>query len=66
MGSLKLNRELASMELYLPENMKQQKIADCLSSLDDLIEATAQKVRALEKHKKGLMQRFIPAEEECA
>lgn len=44
------------------ENTEQQKIADCLSSLDDLIEATAQKVRALEKHKKGLMQRLFPAE----
>lgn len=41
---------------------EQQKIANCLSSLDDLIEATAQKVRALEKHKKGLMQRLFPAE----
>lgn len=44
------------------ENTEQQKIADCLSSLDDLIEATAQKVRALEKHKKGLMQRLFPTE----
>ena len=44
------------------ENTEQQKVADCLSSLDDLIEATAQKVRALEKHKKGLMQRLFPAE----
>lgn len=55
-------KELASMELYLPVKDEQQKIADCLSSLDDLIEATAQKVRALEKHKKGLMQRLFPAE----
>ena len=56
------SKELASMELYLPVKDEQQKIADCLSSLDDLIEATAQKVRALEKHKKGLMQRLFPAE----
>ena len=55
------SKELASMELYLPVKDEQQKIADCLSSLDDLIEATAQKVRALEKHKKGLMQRLFPA-----
>lgn len=56
------SKELASMELYLPVKDEQQKIADCLSSLDDLIEATAQKVRALEKHKKGLMQQLFPAE----
>ncbi len=44
------------------ENTEQQKIADCLSSLDDLIEATAQKVETLKEHKKGLMQRLFPAE----
>ena len=48
--------------IVYPSTSEQQKIADCLSSLDDLIEATAQKVRALEKHKKGLMQRLFPAE----
>lgn len=56
------SKELASMELYLPVKDEQQKIADCLSSLDDLIEATTQKVRALKKHKKGLMQRLFPAD----
>lgn len=40
---------------------EQQKIADCLSSLDDLIEATTKKVEALKEHKKGLMQRLFPA-----
>lgn len=40
---------------------EQQKIANCLSSLDDLIEATIQKVDVLKKHKKGLMQRLFPA-----
>lgn len=44
------------------ENTEQQKIADCLSSLDDLIEATTQKVETLKEHKKGLMQRLFPAE----
>lgn len=43
------------------ENTEQQKIADCLSSLDDLIEATTKKVEALKEHKKGLMQRLFPA-----
>lgn len=56
------SKELASMELYLPVKDEQQKIANCLSSLDESIEATAQKVEALKEHKKGLMQRLFPAE----
>lgn len=48
--------------VYVPNPEEQQKIADCLSSLDELIEATAQKVDALKEHKKGLMQRLFPAE----
>lgn len=54
---------LQNFLLYIPNtNAEQQKIADCLSSLDDLIEATAQKVDALKEHKKGLIQRLFPAE----
>ena len=48
--------------IVYPSISEQQKIADCLSSLDELIEATAQKVEALKEHKKGLMQRLFPAE----
>ena len=48
--------------IVYPSTSEQQKIADCLSSLDELIEATAQKVEALKEHKKGLMQRLFPAE----
>lgn len=48
--------------VYVPNPEEQQKIADCLSSLDELIEATAQKVETLKEHKKGLMQRLFPAE----
>ncbi len=39
---------------------EQQKIADCLSSLDDLIAAQNQKVETLKAHKKGLMQQLFP------
>lgn len=49
------------IQVPLPKEEEQQKIADCLSSLDDLIEATAQKVKTLKEHKKGLMQRLFPA-----
>lgn len=39
---------------------EQQKIADCLSSLDELIAAQSQKLDALKTHKKGLMQQLFP------
>lgn len=47
-----------------PEKEEQQKIADCLSSFDDLITAEAKKLKALKAHKKGLMQKLFPAEGE--
>lgn len=50
--------------IAVPELPEQQKIADCLSSLDELIEAHEQKLDALKQHKKGLMQRLFPAEGE--
>ena len=43
---------------------EQQKIADCLSSLDELIAAQARKVDTLKTHKKGLMQQLFPREGE--
>jgi type I restriction enzyme S subunit len=45
---------------------EQQKIADCLSSLDDLITAQTQKLAALKTHKKGLMQQLFPVLDEVA
>ena len=45
-----------------PTKKEQQKIADCLSSLDRLIDLHEQKHNALKDHKKGLMQRLFPAE----
>lgn len=41
---------------------EQKKIADCFSSLDDLISSVADKIEALKEHKKGLMQQLFPAE----
>lgn len=43
---------------------EQQKIADCLSSLDELIAAESQKLTTLKTHKKGLMQQLFPREGE--
>ncbi len=43
------------------ENIRNnKKIADCLSSLDELIELQAKKLEALKAHKKGLMQQLFP------
>ena len=52
--------DLAEIILSIPHHLEQQKIADCLSSLDDLITAQAQKLEALKTHKKGLMQQLFP------
>jgi type I restriction enzyme S subunit len=46
------------------KNGEQQKIADCLSSLDELIAEEAQKLNTLKTHKKGLMQQLFPHEGE--
>ena len=43
---------------------EQQKIADCLTSLDEVIAAQSQKLDALKTHKKGLMQQLFPREGE--
>ncbi len=53
-------KALKGFSLLMPLLKEQQKIAACLSSLDDLITAQARKVEALKTHKKGLMQQLFP------
>lgn len=62
MAQPKLNKsKLEVIPLPTPPTEKeQQKIADCLSSLDELITAQAQKIDLLKDHKKGLMQQLFP------
>ena len=55
---------IVKIEVAIPVVNEQQKIADCLSSIDDLITAQNQKVEALKTHKKGLMQQLFPREGE--
>lgn len=50
--------------MILPSLSEQQKIADCLGSLDDLIVAEGRKLAALRDHKQGLMQQLFPREDE--
>ena len=55
-------KDIARLQLALPSILEQQKIADCLSSLDELIAAHSRKLDALKAHKKGLMQQLFPRE----
>jgi type I restriction enzyme, S subunit len=56
--------DLEKFEVSVPSPLEQQKIADCLSSIDDLITVQTQKLNALKTHKKGLMRQLFPAEGE--
>ncbi|SEH08253.1 restriction endonuclease subunit S [Candidatus Venteria ishoeyi] len=56
--------EYASLPISLPPSLsEQQKIANCLTSLDALITAQAEKIDTLKTHKKGLMQQLFPTPE---
>ncbi|MSM38930.1 MAG: restriction endonuclease subunit S [Geobacter sp.] len=56
---------LSSISVVYPADEKeQQKVSDCLASVDELITAQSQKLDALKTHKKGLMQQLFPAEGE--
>lgn len=49
------------MTIIFPENkIEQQKIADCLLSVDELISTEIAKLDQLKAHKKGLMQQLFP------
>lgn len=53
-------RDLATLRLILPSLSEQQKIAECLSSLDGLFAAEGRTLEAIKAHKKGLMQQLFP------
>ncbi|MGY5849197.1 restriction endonuclease subunit S [Salegentibacter sp. F14] len=54
----------SKLKIALPQPKEQQKIASCLSSLDELIAAHNNELQALKDHKKGLMQNLFPQEGE--
>ena len=62
MAQPKLNRgKLDIIPIPLPKNPnEQQKIASCLSSLDEVIKAESQKLGVVKEHKKGLLQNLFP------
>ena len=57
-------KDFLEISVVIPSLLEQTKIADCLSSLDELIAAQARKVDALKTHKKGLMQQILPRDGE--
>ncbi|MDB0573096.1 restriction endonuclease subunit S [Ralstonia solanacearum] len=69
-GSLSINdNDLMALPVPIPTGTtsvaEQQKIAECLSSVNELIAAQAAKVDALKTHKKGLMQQLFPRKGEA-
>lgn len=59
-GKMVSYKQFSELLLPIPSITEQQKIADCLSSIDDLITTKTQKLAALKAHKKGLMQQLFP------
>lgn len=53
-------RDLARLQLSLPDVSEQSKIAACLSSIDGLIDSEAEKLNQLRKFRLGLSQHLFP------
>lgn len=54
------SNEYSSLSIPFPSLNEQQKIAECLMSIDELIRLYESKVTLLDQHKKGLMQQLFP------
>lgn len=60
-----VNDFFEEVKLFVPSNtQEQQKIATCISSLDELISTHNDKLEALKDHKKGLLQNLFPQDGE--
>lgn len=60
------NDDFMGLPLPVTSPEEQQKIADCLSSLDELISLETQKLGSLKTHKSGLTLRLFTRESEAA
>lgn len=59
------NEKFLSKAIALPsDELEQEKIVKTLTSIDELISASEQKLKLLEKQKKGLLQNLFPQNEE--
>ena len=65
-GSMKniTKSDVLALQISAPSFPEQQKIADCLLSIDELITVQSRKLESLKAHKKGLLQHLFPAEGE--
>lgn len=63
-GKMISYKQFSEILIPKPEIEEQQKIASCLSSLDNVIEVESQKLEVLKEHKKGLLQKLFPQEGE--
>ena len=62
-----LSRDIfKNLPFLVPDTTEQQKIANCLTSLDDIITAQSQKIATLKAHKKGLIQQLFPIIDEVS
>lgn len=59
-GKMISYKQFSEILIPKPKTNEQQKIASCLSSLDELITAERQKLDVLKEHKKGLLQNLFP------
>ena len=54
------NEQLRNLSVEIPNLEEQQKIAECLSSIDSYISSINEKVEQLKAHKKSLLQKLFP------
>lgn len=64
-GKMISYKQFSELSLAIPPREEQERIADCLSSFDDLIVAENQKLDAINAHKEALMQDLFPREGEA-
>ena len=62
--NVSVKRFFKDINLSVPLLKEQQKIANCLSSLDNVINAETEKLDLLQDHKKGLLQQLFPQQGE--
>ncbi|MFZ4753746.1 MAG: restriction endonuclease subunit S [Chitinophagaceae bacterium] len=59
-GKMISYKQFSEILIPKPKPKEQQKIAACLSSLDEVITAESKKLEVLKEHKKGLLQHLFP------